>query len=727
VSAPKPAPISPKVKKVCDVLIRDKHFGPEKLEAIFLRVQRAGDRVEEAVIQLGLIDEAKLLKSLAAHYQVYFVSTEKLSKAEPSRQTLALIPQRFAETSNICPIQFDAATKTLTIVTADPENLDMMREVQFASGAREVKAILARPAAVKALIGKTYGGEQYAFRLLVAQAQPTIQSIAFAYSRDSVTLDAEDEAPSVLPPPPPPLPPPRGRQAGASPAAPLTPPPPAAVPPRLPTPTGVRYAPGTAPSTAAPPAPQPVAAPVPAPAPRPPSAPPEVATVKSPSSRPPAGPSDKGISSASFLELLHVLVSLLESSRADLRGHSAQVGRLVRQLAEKMGLEPSTTAMMIAAAFVHDLGKMGSYHLTAFNCSEYDGHKVAAQKAYGFPARLLEPVRLPIDTMLAATHMYERYDGKGFPDGFEGKDIPLGARVLAICDTYADLTSNARNPFRRTLTPQEACNTLAKHKETIFDPNLVDLFKNTVLGEELAAKLLATRSQALLIDVDPEETTVLELRMIEQGFVVRIARTQDQALKILSEGETDLVIAEIDLGPADGLQLLAEARRQPWGKDVPWVIYSRRQERAIAQRAFELGVVDYVTKPASADVLVAKLKAMLEQRANASPRSAQGVSGSLREMGLPDMVQVLFHGRKSGNLKIRGPEGGIGEIHFIDGNVVNATFGGQKGEDAFYQMLKLQDGEFGLDPSFKPTERTIEGSSEGLLLEGMRRLDEGLI
>ncbi len=699
-STHRPAPLPAKAKKVCDVLIRDKLFGPEKLEAIFMRVQRGGERVEEAVIQLGLIDEPKLLKSLAAHYQVFFVSTEKLAKAEPGRSTLALIPQRFAEESGVCPIQYDASTKTLTVVTADPENLELLREVQFASGAREVKAVLARPASVKALIAKAYAGEAYAFRLLVVQVQPSIQALNFVYERDNVVFDEPADEPSVLPPPPAPPPPPlpsrarksdHSRREAGPPPAPLTPPPP----------------------------------PVAKPSPPPPAAPAPAPRARDRSSTPPA-PTDKGISSGSFLELLHVLVSLLESSRADLRGHSAQVGRLVRQLAEKMGLEQGTTAMMIAAAFVHDLGKMGSYHLTAFNCAEYDGHKVAAQKAYGFPARLLEPVRLPIETMMAATHMYERFDGEGFPDGFSGKDIPLGARVLAICDTYADLTGNPRNPFRRTLSPQEACSTLAKHKETIFDPNLVDLFKNTVLGEELAARLLATRTQALLIDIDPEETTVLELRMIEQGFVVRIARSPDHALKVLAEGETDLVICEIDLGPSDGLALLAEARKHPWGKDLPWVVYTRRQERAIAQKAFELGVVDYVTKPASADVLVAKLKAMLEQRASASPRSAQGVSGSLREMGLPDMVQVLFHGRKSGNLKIRGPEG-AGEIHFVEGNVVNASFVGLKGEDAFYAMLKLQDGEFGLDPSFKAAERVINQSSEALLLEGMRRMDEGLL
>ncbi|MGH7294905.1 MAG: HD domain-containing phosphohydrolase, partial [Polyangiaceae bacterium] len=425
----------------------------------------------------------------------------------------------------------------------------------------------------------------------------------------------------------------------------------------------------------------------------------------------------------SFVDLLNVLVSLLESSRTDLRGHSAQVARLSRRLAEKLNLDPSTTASVVCASHVHDLGKMGQYHLTALNCSEYDGHKAAAQKVAGVPTRLLEPVRLPGEITDSVDHMYERYDGKGFPDGQGGKDIPLGARILAICDTYADLTRNPRNPYRKMLTASEACGALIKHRGTVFDPNLVDIFQLTVLGEDLKARLLSTHAQALLVDTDPEETTVLELRMIEQGFVVRTARSVEQAMKILAEGEIDLVIGEIDLGPNDGLGLLAQARKQPWGKELPWVVYTRRQERALAQKAFEMGVLDYVSKPANADVLVAKLKALLDQRASA--RASRGVSGSLREMGLPDMVQVLFHGRKSGALRIRAGEG-AGEIHFVEGNVVDATWGELRAEPAFYAMLKLEDGDFALDPAFKPSGRVIHQSSEALLLEGMRRMDEGL-
>jgi response regulator RpfG family c-di-GMP phosphodiesterase len=699
-----PTPPSPKTRLVCDVLVRDKILKPDQGERAIAEARASSERIEEVLLDLGMVSEGDMLKSLSAHYQVHFISAEKLSKADVARVLLNMIPQRFAEKLGLCPVVFDANKHALTVVTADPDDSETMKEVQLASGAREVKAVLARPAAVKALITKAYTGDAHAFDMLDRQghmqfhAMPGQRNIVFEDNSAQPITRGESRArgervlsEDELKRAPPPLPAPRTLSA----------PPP---PPRR--------------ATQAP-----VAQALPAP---PPSAPTIVTAPYMPVMTP--GPFSFALptgvaAGSSFLELLNVLVSLLENSRPDLRGHSAQVARLARRLAEKLNLEPGTTASIVCAAYVHDLGKMGQYHLTALNCSEYDGHKVAAQKVHGVPARLLEPVRMPPETAEAVERMYERYDGKGFPGGQSGKEVPLGARVLAICDTYADLTQNPRNPYRKTLAPNEACGALTKHKGTIFDPNLVDLFHHTVLGEDLKARLLSSRSQALLVDTDPEETTVLELRMIEPGFVVKTARSPEQAVKILSEGDTDLVIGEVDLGPNDGLGLLAQVRQMPWGKDLPWVVYTRRQERAVAQRSFELGALDFVNKPANADVLVAKLKAMLDQRASA--RASRGVSGSLREMSLPDMVQVLFHGRKSGALRIRAREGG-GEIHFVEGNVVNALWGDLKAEAAFFAMLRLADGEFALDPAFKATGRVIHQSSEALLLEGMRRMDEGI-
>lgn len=435
---------------------------------------------------------------------------------------------------------------------------------------------------------------------------------------------------------------------------------------------------------------------------------------------------EKVLTNDTTIELLTVMVSLLENTRQELRGHSSQVSRLLRRVAERMNLDRAETYAVIVAGHIHDLGKMGQFHLTALNCSEYEGHKSAAQKAYDTPLRLLEAVRLPAAIRNTVFHMYERFDGKGFPDKLVGKEIPLGARLLSVADTYADLTQNPRNPFRKVLSPAEAMNVLLEHKGTIFDPGILDLFKALVLGEDMKAKLLANRYRMLVIDADPEESTVLELRLVEQGFDVKTARSADAARKLLSSGEHefDLVVCEVELPDTDGLAFLSESRKEKWGRDLPWVVHTHKQGRTEAQRAFELGAMDFVAKPVQADVLVAKLKAMLDQWSNQS-KSTKGVSGSLREMGLPDIVQVLFHGRKTGRLNVRS-NGKSGEIHFLEGAIANALFDEHKGAAAFYQLLKFTEGDFALDPGFTPPARIVEESSEALLLEGMRRMDEGM-
>ena len=158
---------------------------------------------------------------------------------------------------------------------------------------------------------------------------------------------------------------------------------------------------------------------------------------------------------------------------------------------------------------------------------------------------------------------------------------------------------------------------------------------------------------------------------------------------------------------------------------MTWVVLTGKTDRQSAQRAFDLGVDDFVLKPVSADIFAAKLRQLIERRASASG-GASGVtaSRSLTEMSLPDMIQILWHGRKTCALRITSAQSS-GEIDFAEGQVVDARWDALRGEDAFYKMLTLREGDFRLDPTFKPaTTRSIQASPEALLLEGMRRLDE---
>ncbi len=638
--------------RLLERLVADGLLAPEQQEAALNYMQRSGERVEEALVDLKFLEEVALLKYLAALHKTRFVSTEKLAKADIDRLTLDKVPKKLAERELIFPVLYDTATNTLSVVTPNPDNAPALHDIQLASNLKEVRAFVGRPRAVRAAINKAFNGDIHAFATLDRSAHEQFTTMLNVYERnlvseESLTLSVAKEAS-----------------------------------------TGERVL-----------SPQDFSA-----------------------GRTSAG-SGKGIHDESYLETLNVLVSLIENTRADLRGHSAQVARLVKKICERIGLPDTTRAALVVAGHIHDLGKMGAYHLTALNVAEYEGHRSQAQKQYKAPLRLLEAVQLPREVVTAVEQMYERYDGKGLPDGSSAKEIALGARLLAIADTYADLTQNPRNPFRKTLRPVQACEVLERYRGSVFDPNLVDLFKHTVTGEDLKARLLANRYHALIVDPDPEETTVLELRMIEQGFEVSQARGSDQALKFLEKGDIEIVVSELDLQPSDGFALLAEARKHPWGAKVPWVVMTGRAGgRTDAQHAFELGATDFMTKPVSADLLVAKLKQIIEREATRGG-PARGVAGSLQEMGLPEMVQVLWYGRKTGSLKIRS-SANSGEIHFVGGLIFNALWANLRGEEAFFAMLSLVEGEFSLDPNFSAPQQVIQDTPEALLLEGMRRLDE---
>jgi len=180
------------------------------------------------------------------------------------------------------------------------------------------------------------------------------------------------------------------------------------------------------------------------------------------------------------------------------------------------------------------------------------------------------------------------------------------------------------------------------------------------------------------------------------------------------------VISEVDLRPNSGFDVLQKLRAN--GNEVPFIFHSKQADSDVVQRGFELGADDFITKPASPDLVALKVSRVLSGAGKAKKKSG-GVSGSLTEMALPDVVQILFHGRKSGKLAITA-QGRRGEILFCDGMIFDATFGEHVREEAFYEMVKLREGDFELDPNFRPTEQLIQVSPESLLLEGMRRLDE---
>ncbi len=425
---------------------------------------------------------------------------------------------------------------------------------------------------------------------------------------------------------------------------------------------------------------------------------------------------------SSFLETMDILVGLLEMESGGMRGHSHNVGKYCRLLASKLDLLQREIDSIALAGYVHDLGKKGMYHWSVFKVDKNtDPEQITEQTE--IPLKLLASAKYPFDIATVIRHQYEKWDGNGLPGGLKGEDIPLGSRVLAIVEAFEDLTnkSSGQEPLEATAALEK----IKQESERLFDPELVDFFIGVVRDDIYLQQMSEGQESVLVVDTEMEMLTLLELRLVNMGFNVFTARTAEDALEKAKQERPSLIITETDLPDYSGFEFIEQIKADPETKDVPFLFLASKDDSNSVTRGFRMGAEDYMIKPIRIEILAAKINNMmakLRSETKTEPKAA-GVSGSLTEMALPDIIQIMGAGRKTGRI-ILEHNGRSCSIDMEDGQVVNASVDDLKGEEAFYRILYWNEGSFTIDPTAEISERMITVSYESLMLEGYRRMDE---
>lgn len=176
-----------------------------------------------------------------------------------------------------------------------------------------------------------------------------------------------------------------------------------------------------------------------------------------------------------YMEATMALVKSLETKDGYTATHSYLVATYAVRLAEALGLPNEEIEVIKNAAILHDIGKVSiPDHLlsksTALTEEEYAMVKRHPEQA----ARILEGVGFLQQEIPLITCHQEWYNGQGYPKGIKGEEIPLGARIISICDAFEALTSP--RPYRLNISAEKAFEILRKDAGTKFDPNLVDPF-----------------------------------------------------------------------------------------------------------------------------------------------------------------------------------------------------------------------------------------------------------
>lgn len=174
-------------------------------------------------------------------------------------------------------------------------------------------------------------------------------------------------------------------------------------------------------------------------------------------------------------ETLLGLVSALDLREHNTRLHSQRVREYTELLAVRHGVDKAVLREIGFGALLHDVGKIAvpdAILLKPGKLTDDEWHEMRKHPEAGY--RIVKRIGfLKEAAEIVYTH-HERHDGKGYPRGISGGDIPLGARLFAVADVYDALTS--QRPYKPPLTYEEAAAEIQKQKGTQFDPEVVTTF-----------------------------------------------------------------------------------------------------------------------------------------------------------------------------------------------------------------------------------------------------------
>jgi HD-GYP domain-containing protein (c-di-GMP phosphodiesterase class II) len=189
-----------------------------------------------------------------------------------------------------------------------------------------------------------------------------------------------------------------------------------------------------------------------------------------------------------FLSTLAALVEALESKDAYTATHAHSVAELSEAVGRRLGLDGEGLRTLSHAALLHDIGKIAIpteilVKPGPLTSGEYEVVKSHAAVGGGMVARIpgLEPVA-PL-----VRHAHEHFDGGGYPDGLAGQEIPLGARIVAVCDAFHAMTSD--RPYRRAMPVREATLELQRNSGTQFDGTVVEALIRVLAESPIRARV----------------------------------------------------------------------------------------------------------------------------------------------------------------------------------------------------------------------------------------------
>ncbi|NTU82413.1 MAG: response regulator [Chloroflexales bacterium] len=209
-------------------------------------------------------------------------------------------------------------------------------------------------------------------------------------------------------------------------------------------------------------------------------------------------------------QTIEALAEAIDARDAHTYGHSRQVTRYAVRLAQVVGLPPERVELIDYAGLLHDVGKIGIRDYILLKPGALDDEEFTIMKRHPqIGVKIIERVRGLRRTLAIIEGHHERWDGRGYPNGLAGEQIPLEARILAIADAFEAMTAD--RAYRPAMKLEEALGILMRGSGSSWDPGLVEIFVELIRREGGALQIRGLKPQLTVPLIRPREPLAIQV------------------------------------------------------------------------------------------------------------------------------------------------------------------------------------------------------------------------